>query len=107
MIVPLAERLNVGKVARDKGGWWGRYSKLDEGEEVRKPLSSARFETIKNLMQPVMEIGEPLWRIDGKPTRKHILLVIHSYSAQPVRLKEWLIFHAPRAKPLARRRIVR
>jgi len=52
-------------------------------------MIKSRFENIQRQMVDVIERGEPLFRPDGKPTRKHLALVMWSYSPQPVRLAQY------------------
>lgn len=94
--MPAAARLGVSAVARSERGFARWYVRGGAGD-ARAWLRRRRGFLARHVRQAVLH-GEPLWRADGTPTRRHLALIMWAYSPQPAAVGRWL---APQ-RPVAR-----
>jgi len=79
--VPLAERLGVSKVARGPGGFLKAYDKAN-GKIYLLPdyWQQKRLGFIARHMAQLVANDEPLFDEAGRPTRRHLALIMWAFS---------------------------
>ncbi len=112
---PAMRARGVSEVARSPRGFLRAYERAKGDPERlgltptstpnRKPYpwQKRRNEFVARHMGQLEANGEPLWELDGAPTRRHLGLVAWAYSPEPERLRRFLREDRAKGRPLTSR----
>ena len=82
----LARKRKVSEVARGAGGFLPAYKRAGAATALPDYWRSKREGFIARHMAQVEERNEPLWDLDGRPSRRHLALIMWAYSPVASRL---------------------
>lgn len=80
---PLARKRKVSEVARGPGGFLPAYKRAGTATALSDDWRRTREAFIARHMAQVEERNEPLWDLDGRPSRRHLALIMWAYSPAP------------------------
>ena len=83
---PLARKRKVSEVARGPGGFLPAYKLAGSATALPDYWRRTREAFIARHMAQVEERNEPLWDLDGRPSRRHLALIMWAYSPAASRL---------------------
>jgi len=76
----LAKKRGVSEVARGPSGFLPMYKRAGSAAKVSDYWKRKREAFIARHMAQVEERNEPLWSTDGRPSRRHLALIMWAYS---------------------------
>lgn len=82
----LARRRKVSEVARGPGGFLPAYKRAGSAAKLPDYWKIKREGFIARHMAQVEDRNEPLWDLDGRPSRRHLALIMWAYSPAAGRL---------------------
>lgn len=82
----LARRRKVSEVARSPRGFLPAYKRAGSASALPDDWRAKREAFIARHMAQVEERNEPLWDVDGRPSRRHLALIMWAYSPAAGRL---------------------
>jgi hypothetical protein len=77
---PLARKRGVSEVARGPSGFLPAYKRAGAATKLSDYWRRKREAFIARHMAQVEERNEPLWDLDGRPSRRHLALIMWAYS---------------------------
>ncbi len=83
---PLARTRKVSEVARGPSGFLPVYKRAGTAAKIPDYWKIKREGFIARHMAQVEERNEPLWDLDGRPSRRHLALIMWAYSPAASRL---------------------
>ena len=83
---PIARKRKVSEVARGPGGFLPAYKQAGSAAALPDYWRRKREAFIARHMAQVEERNEPLWDLDGRPSRRHLALIMWAYSPAASRL---------------------
>ncbi len=83
---PLARKRKVSEVARSPRGFLPAYKRAGAAGALPDYWRSKREAFIARHMAQVEDRNEPLWDLDGRPSRRHLALIMWAYSPMAARL---------------------
>jgi hypothetical protein len=84
---PLAAQLGVSKVARSQRGFLSAYKRAGGRSKLSADWKRKREAFIARHMAQAKSQGEPWFDDQGKPTRRHLALIMWAYSPKPSKLE--------------------
>lgn len=75
-----ARQRNVSEVARGPAGFLPVYKRAGTPARVPPYWRKKREAFIARHMAQVEQRNEPLWELDGRPSRRHLALIMWAYS---------------------------
>ena len=81
-----ARKRKVSEVARGPGGFLPAYKRAGAATALPDYWRRKREAFIARHMAQVEERNEPLWDLDGRPSRRHLALIMWAYSPAASRL---------------------
>lgn len=85
-----AAKRGVSRVARSSRGFMAAYAKAGSIKKLSPWWRNRRNNFIKRHMAQVRKRHEPLFDRQGRPTRRHLALVMWAASPSPARLRKAL-----------------
>ena len=82
-----AKKRGVSEVARGPGGFLPAYKRAGTAADLPDYWKDKREGFIARHMAQVEERNEPLWNTDGRPSRRHLALIIWAYSPAASQLR--------------------
>ena len=82
----LARTRKVSEVARGPDGFLPAYKRAGSATTLSDYWRRKREAFIARHMAQVEERNEPLWDLDGRPSRRHLALIMWAYSPATKRL---------------------
>jgi hypothetical protein len=83
---PQARKRKVSEVARGPSGFLPAYKRAGSAQALSDYWRHRREAFIARHMAQVEQRNEPLWDLDGRPSRRHLALVMWAYSPAASRL---------------------
>lgn len=77
---PLAREMGVSEVARSSRGFLAQYRRAGGASKLSAWWRARREAFIRRHMAQVRKRGEPLWDKRGRPTRRHLALMMWAFS---------------------------
>ena len=77
---PLAHKRKVSEVARGTSGFLPAYKRAGSAAALPDYWRRKREAFIARHMAQVEKRNEPLWDLDGHPSRRHLALIMWAYS---------------------------
>jgi len=81
-----ARSRKVSEVARGAGGFLPAYKRASSATALSDYWRRKREAFIARHMAQVEKRNEPLWDLDGRPSRRHLALIMWAYSPAASRL---------------------
>lgn len=75
-----AKKRGVSEVARGPNGFLPAYKRARSAAKLPDYWKAAREGFIARHMAQVEDRNEPLWDTDGRPSRRHLALIMWAYS---------------------------
>lgn len=80
---PIARKRKVSEVARGPQGFLPAYKRAGSPGELPDYWRGRREAFIARHMAQVERRNEILWEVDGRPSRRHLALIMWAYSPDP------------------------
>lgn len=82
-----AKKRGVSEVARGPSGFLPAYKRAKSAAKLPDDWKAKREGFIARHMAQVEDRNEPLWDIDGRPSRRHLALIMWAYSPAASQLR--------------------
>lgn len=82
-----AKKRGVSEVARGPGGFLPAYKRAGTAAKLPDYWKDKREGFIARHMAQVEDRNEPLWDTDGRPSRRHLALIMWAYSPTASQLR--------------------